>query len=364
MKKQEINSRELYCKPKNQTSIGGEALIEGVMMRGPENIAIAVRKNDGSIFVEKRPVTPLSKKNKAFKIPIIRGAAGIIDSMVIGIKSLMYSAEIVEIEEEENYKPSAVDKFFEKLFGDKLQDAMIYISVALAMVFGVAVFMVLPYFLAMIPGFDTATPHGLFLYNIFEGIIRIAIFFGYIILISKMKDIQRVFQYHGAEHKTIHCFENEEELTVENVRAHSTRHPRCRTAFLFVVMIVSILVFSVVNNENIIINVAFRLILVPLIAGISYEIIKFAGKSDLKIMRLVSMPGLALQRYTTREPDDSQIEVAIQALKNVLAGKKEICSDETASAGNNASCDEGHIPEEQKAADGQKYHDEQEEITA
>lgn len=317
-----MSNHDIQSRPKHATSIGGEALIEGVMMRGPENIAIAVRKPDGSITVDKKPLQTLAKKNSFFKLPIVRGAVGIIESMVIGIKALMYSAEFAEIEEDTE-EPGKLDKFFEKVFGDKLQEVLIYFSVVVALVFGIGLFMILPYLLANFIGFDKTTAMGSFLYNLFEGIVRIALFFGYIILISKMKDIQRVFQYHGAEHKTIHCYENEEELTVENVRRYTTRHPRCGTAFLFVVMIVSIIVFSFIKGDNVIVNIASRLVLIPLVAGLSYEVIKFAGRSNLKVMQLVSLPGLALQRFTTSEPADDQIEVAIEALKNVLVEDRE-----------------------------------------
>lgn len=316
-----MSRNDIHYKPKHPTTIGGEALIEGVMMRGPKNIAIAVRKPDGEIIVEKKPLETLAQKHSFFKLPIIRGAVGMIESMVIGIKALMYSADFTELDDN-NSEPSKVDKFIEKIFGDKFQDVLIYFSVFIALLFGIGLFMILPYILANFIGFDKSTASGAFQYNMFEGIVRIALFFSYIIMISKLKDIQRVFQYHGAEHKTIHCYENEEELTVENVRKYTTRHPRCGTAFLFVVMIVSVIVFSFIKNDNVAVNVISRLLLIPLIAGISYEFIKFAGKSNLKIMRLVSVPGLALQRFTTNEPDDNQIEVAIEALKNVLVEDK------------------------------------------
>lgn len=313
---------DIHCRPKHATTIGGEALIEGVMMRGPESIAIAVRKAGGDIVIDKKPLKTLAKRSKFFKLPIIRGAVGIIESMVIGIKALMYSADLVELEED-GQEPSKLDKFFEKVLGDKLQDVLIYVSVIIALGLGIGLFMFLPYFLAGFIGFDKDTASGFFMFNFFEGVVRILLFFGYIILISRMKDIKRVFEYHGAEHKTIHCYENEEELTPENVRKYTTRHPRCGTAFLFVVMIVSIIVFSFIKAGSPIANIALRLLLIPLVAGLSYEVIKFAGRSNLAVMRLVSYPGLALQRFTTREPDDSQIEVAIEALKNVLVEDKD-----------------------------------------
>lgn len=303
-------------KPKRVTTVGGEALIEGVMMRGPKSMAIAIRKSDGTIEVEKKPLVTLGQKYKFLKLPILRGAIGIFESMYIGMKALMKSADAVEIEESSS--PSRFEMWIEKKFGSAFEDFLMILSVVVAFVFGIGLFMVLPYFGAELLGFDKATRSGWILYCSFEGIIRILLFFGYIIAVSKLNDIKRVFKYHGAEHKTIHCFENEEELTVENVRKFTTRHPRCGTAFLFVVMIVSIIVFTFVQSQSKLINVSLRLLLIPLIAGLSYEIIKFSGRSSGAFMKIVSKPGLALQRFTTLEPDDDQIEVAIAALKGVL----------------------------------------------
>jgi uncharacterized protein YqhQ len=242
--------------------------------------------------------------------------------MVIGVKSLMHSAEFVELDEGEN-KESKFDKFLERVFGDKIKDAIVYFSVIIALAMGIGLFILLPNLLASILNFNKHTASVVLYYNLFEGVLRIFLFVGYIILVSRMKDIARVFMYHGAEHKTIHCYEHEEELTVENVRKYTTRHPRCGTAFMFVVMIISILVFSLVGWGNIFMNIIFRLLLLPLVAGLSYEVIKFAGRSDSVISKIVSAPGLALQRFTTREPDDSQIEVAIEALKGVIVEDSE-----------------------------------------
>lgn len=300
------------------TSIGGEALIEGVMMKGPESIAIAVRKSDGEIVVEKKPLKTLAQKNPIFKKPVIRGAVGIMESMVIGVRSLMYSAEVYDIEEETPAQPSKFDKFLEKIMGDKFQEAAIYVSVFIALGFSVGLFILLPNLLAGLMHFDKNTVGGVISYNLFEGLLRVVLFVGYMALVSRLKDIQRVFEYHGAEHKTIHCYEHREELTVENVRKYTTRHPRCGTAFLFVVMLISILVFSFIGWHNMLLNILFRLLLLPVVAGLSYEVIKYAGKNPGRLTNIVSAPGLALQRFTTREPDDAQIEVAIAALKNVL----------------------------------------------
>ncbi|MCX7748919.1 MAG: DUF1385 domain-containing protein [Clostridia bacterium] len=301
-----------------KTSIGGEALIEGVMMRGPDDIAIAIRKSDGEIIIDKKPLQTLAKKYKIFKLPILRGAVGIFESMIIGIRSLMYSADFVDLEDDGEGEPSKLDRFLDRVFGDKIKDVVVYFSVFISLIFSVGVFFLLPYFAAKLFNLDTNIPAQRIYFNLIEGVVRVALFIAYIVLISGLKDVRRVFEYHGAEHKTIHCYENEVELTVENVKMYTTRHPRCGTAFLFVVMIISILVFSLIFTEQAWMGILLRLVLIPLVAGISYEIIKFAGRSDSWIMSVVSWPGLALQRFTTREPDDSQIEVAIAALKNVL----------------------------------------------
>lgn len=325
LKAEENTQPLIFCEENvmKKTTIGGEALIEGVMMKGPENIAIAVRKSDGEIVIEKQIYVSIAKRYSILKLPVLRGAVGIIESMIIGVKSLMYSADLVDFEEETQEKPSKIDAFLERVFGDKLKDVAIGFSVFVALVLGIGLFMILPYLLAIPLNLDRSKAAGNIMYNLFEGAIRIILFFGYIILISKMKDIQRVFQYHGAEHKTIHCYEHEEELTVENVRKYTTRHPRCGTAFMFVIMIISIIVFSFIKSEVVLVNILARLLFIPLIAGLSYEVIRFAGRTDWKIMRLISVPGLALQRFTTIEPDDSQIEVAIEALKNVLVDDEE-----------------------------------------
>jgi len=318
-----VNKFGLWDKNIQPKNIGGEALIEGVMMRGPKEMAIAVRKADGEIVIEKKPLRTLASKHKFFKTPIIRGAVGMFESLVLGMKAIIRSAEFVDIEEEENDKPSKIDSFLEKVFGDKIQEIAIYISVIFALMLGIGLFFLLPNFIAGLIKFNKDSFSGLLIYNLVEGVVRIGLFLGYIALVSKMKDIQRVFEYHGAEHKTIHCYEHGEELTVENVRKYTTRHPRCGTAFLFVVMIISILVFSFIGVHNMLINVISRLLLIPLVAGISYEVIKFAGRSCHPVIRLVSMPGLMLQRFTTREPDDKQIEVAIAALENVIVADKD-----------------------------------------
>lgn len=303
---------------KKKTTIGGQALIEGIMMRGPEDIAIAVRKPDSTIVVDKRKVTSYTKKNKFLGLPFIRGSVALIESMVIGIKALTYSAEFYEDEDEEA-EAGKFEKFLNKVFGEKLESVVMGFSVVISLGIGIALFFILPVVLASLIKSITGSA---VLKNLVEGLIRIAIFVLYIFLISRMDDIKRVFQYHGAEHKSIYCYENEEELTIENAQKYPRLHPRCGTNFLFIVMIISILVFSFLNIQDMWIKILSRILLLPLVAGISYEVLRFVGKSDSKIVRLLIYPGLALQYLTTREPDDEQIEVALAALNNVLVEDK------------------------------------------
>lgn len=311
-------------KPKRLTSIGGQAVIEGVMMRGPESIATSIRKSDGEIIVDKKPYKSVSQKFRVLKLPIMRGVVAFFESMIIGMKSLMFSAEYFDLGvEDPGYKPSKFEVFLNKLLGDKFQDVLIFFSLALSLVLGIGLFVIIPNIPAnLLFGKSGIISYDSFMYNVIEGIVRLVIFFMYIILISKMKDIQRVFEYHGAEHKTIHCYEHEESLTVENVKKYSTLHPRCGTSFLLIVMVVSIAVFSFFLSENFWITVSMRLALLPLVAGLSYEIIKFAGRSQNKYVCLLNVPGMWMQRFTTREPDDSQIEVAIKALESVMTEDK------------------------------------------
>lgn len=299
-----------------RTTIGGQALLEGLLMMGPTNIAIAVRKADGEIIVDKQP---LPKKTALAKLPIIRGAIGLFRQMVIGVKALMYSADFIELEDGQEEKPSKIDAFIERLLGDKFKDAVIYFSVIVSLAFSVGLFILVPNFIAGFLHFDKKTTGGVILFNLFEGVIRITLFFGYIYLASMLKDIKRVWQYHGAEHKTIHCYEYGDELTVDNVRKYSTKHPRCGTSFMFLVIIVSIIMFSFLGWHGMIINALLRLLLIPLVAGISYEILKFAGRhTDWMIMKVINAPGMLFQLFTTKEPDDDQMEVAITAFNNVL----------------------------------------------
>jgi len=297
-----------------KTSIGGQAVIEGVMMRGKTIYAMAVRNPEGGITLEEQNCTGLSKKYKLFTLPIFRGMAAFVDSLVTGTKIMMRSAEIAGEAIMEEEEPSKFEKWVMDKFGDKINDIIIYISVFLSIIMSVGLFFMLPVWLGGF--FKTVIPTwGL---GVVEGLIRISIFLIYIFAISKMKEIQRVFQYHGAEHKTINCFEKELPLTVENVRTCTRLHKRCGTSFLLIVMIISMIVLFFVQTDNIALRFVSRIVLVPFIAGISYEVIKWAGSSDNKLVAMVSYPGLCLQKITTSEPDGSQIETAIAAMKKVL----------------------------------------------
>jgi uncharacterized protein YqhQ len=307
--------KEFWKKPLRPSNIGGEALIEGVMMRGNNKMATAIRKSNGEIEVEVTNYVPLSKRNVLFRIPVIRGAANMLESMVVGMKVLMDSAEKVDIQEEEESK---FDKFLKKVFGDKFFQVMLYFSVAVALVLGIGLFMLLPNWIAGLFSFDKTTAGGSIVANLIEGAIRVLIFLAYIFLVSRSKDIKRVFEYHGAEHNAIYTYESMEELTAENAIEHTTLHPRCGTTYLFVVIMTSILLFSFARWHSPLVNILIRLALLPLVAGVAYEIFKLAAKSRFKALRAISYPGLMLQKITTQPPDKSQIEVALAALKAVL----------------------------------------------
>lgn len=309
-------------KPVRQNYIGGQAVIEGVMMRGKKMYAMAVRTPDGTLAVEKKDIDDVFSRYKIFKYPIFRGIASFIQSLIIGTKIIMRSTQLAGLEEEtdENTEPSKFEKALQKMFGDKLTDVLIYISVAVSLVFSIGLFFVLPVFIGSL--LRPILP-GTWALGIAEGLIRIAIFLLYLFLVSRMKEIKRVFQYHGAEHKTINCFEHGEELTVENVKKYTRLHKRCGTSFLLIVMIISMVVFFFIRTDTIWLRLVSRILLVPFIAGISYEVIRWAGRSDSPVVKIVSAPGLCLQKITTAEPDGSQIEAAIAAMKGVLEEEAE-----------------------------------------
>lgn len=304
----------------HKTSIGGQAVMEGVMMRGPKEIATAVRKSNGEIIIDKKEVSSVFTKYKFLKIPVLRGVISFFDSMITGVKCLMFSAEQVDLEDGEEYKPSRFEKWLDDTFGDKIKDIVIYFSVFVSLIFSIGLFILLP---TALVGWMKKIIVSAPLLSLCEGGVRILIFLAYLFLVSRMKDIQRVFEYHGAEHKTIAAYEHGEELTPENARKYSRLHPRCGTSFLLIVMIISIVFFSFLKWETVWQRMLYRLLLLPVVAGVSYEIIKFAGRSDSKFVKWLTSPGLALQLLTTREPDDSQLEVAIAALKSVITGNKD-----------------------------------------
>lgn len=303
----------------HKTSIGGQAVLEGVMMRGPHELATAVRKSDGEIIIDKKPVK-VSSKNVLSKIPIVRGVINFVSSMVVGVKCLMFSAEFYDVEGEEGYEPSKFEKWLDDKFGDKIKDIAIYFAVVVSLFMGIGLFMLLP---TVIVGLLDGVIDNTVILNLAEGGVRMAIFLIYLALVSRMKDIQRVFEYHGAEHKTIAAYEHGEELTPENAAKYSRLHPRCGTSFLLIVMVISIIFFSFLEWDNVFVRIGLRLLLLPVVAGVSYEIIKFAGRSKNKCVAILTKPGLWLQKLTTREPDESQLEVAIAALKAVIPENKE-----------------------------------------
>lgn len=320
------------AKEEHKTSIGGQAVMEGVMMRGPYKTAVAVRKPDGDIEV-KIDENGTKTRPKICKVPIIRGCISFIDSLVIGMKALMFSAEFVDLEDDGDEEQSKFDKWLEDKLGDKIKDIVIYFAIFLSIIFSIGIFILLPSFVTglveLIPGIDFITSAKLFT-SVFEGILRMAIFVGYMAAVSQMKDIKRVFEYHGAEHKTIACYEAGEELTVENVRKHSRFHPRCGTSFLLFVMIISIILFFFLPRFDefnklaaILLRMGTRLLCMPVVAGISFEVIKWAGRSKNKCVCAISKPGLWMQKLSTREPDDSMIEVAIASMTPCIPENKE-----------------------------------------
>ena len=302
---------------KFKTLIGGQALIEGILMQGPDKRAVVVRGPEGLVS----KVEPIKKRTGILTWPLIRGVVNFGSSMVNGVKALMYSADFFPEEEGE---PSKFDQWLEnKLGSKKLQQVVVTFSVFLGVLFSVALFFLLPTLLAgLIPGLKERAV----LRTLIEGLFRIAIFLGYMILVSRMKDMRRVFSYHGAEHKTIRCYEAQLPLTVENVRPQTRLHPRCGTSFLFVVVIVSILVSSLFSAlwpiSNTFLRILSRLIMLPFIVAISYEFNRLVGRHDNWLTRALSAPGMWFQHFTTNEPDDSMIEVAIAALELVIPEEK------------------------------------------
>ena len=294
------------------SNIGGQAVLEGIMMRNGSKYSVAVRKPDGEIVVDVKDYKSVIPWKTPLKIPFIRGIFNFVDSLVLGMRTLTYSAGFFEDEEEELLTEEEAAK------REKQEKIFLNLTVAVAVILAVAIFMILPYYLSSIVERYTSSRAVM---TVFEGVIRVVIFLLYILLISRTKDIKRTFMYHGAEHKCINCIEHGLELNVENVRKSSKQHKRCGTSFLFFVMIVSIIFCFFIVTESSVLRVVLRIALFPLIAGVSYEIIRLAGNSDNSFVNLLSKPGMWVQNMTTKEPDDSMIEVGIRAVEEVFDWK-------------------------------------------
>ncbi|MCI8313125.1 MAG: DUF1385 domain-containing protein [Lachnospiraceae bacterium] len=299
------------------SGIGGQAVLEGIMMKNKTQYSVAVRKPDGEIEVHTSVHEGIAKDHAWAKIPFVRGVVNFIDSLVLGMETLTYSASFYEEEEEE--KPGRFETLLLKLFGEKAEKVVMGCTVAFSVVMAVAIFMILPYFIS---GFFRDYIVSNTLLAIIEGGIRLGLFVLYVVLISSMKDIRRVYMYHGAEHKCINCIERGRELNVKNVRNSSRYHSRCGTSFLFIVMIISIVFFIFIRVEAPALRVLYRILLIPVIAGVSYEFIRLAGRSENPLVSFLSLPGKGMQKLTTKEPDDDMIEVAIAAVEAVFDWKE------------------------------------------
>lgn len=293
--------------------IGGQAVIEGVMMKNMDRYAVSVRKPNGKIETKVEECVSFAEKYPLFKLPIFRGMVNFLESMIIGMKTLNYSASFYEDEEEET--EGKTEQFLEKFLGEKAEKVIMGIVLVFSLAISIGLFMILPYLASEALGKLVQNEYVILL---MEGIIRIAIFLGYIMLISRMEDIKRVFMYHGAEHKTINCLEAGVPLTPENVDNYSRLHKRCGTSFIFIVMIISMVFFFFIRVDTIWLRIVLRLLFLPLVAGVSYEFIRLAGNSDHPLVQIFSKPGLALQKLTTKEPDHSMIEVAIASVEGVF----------------------------------------------
>ena len=287
------------------SGIGGQAVLEGVMMKNKDKYAVAVRKTNGEIVVKNGEFKSVTEKYKFLGLPFIRGVVNFVESLKLGMSTLTFSASLFDEEEEKESK-------IEKKIGEK---AMMGLTVALSLLLAIAIFMMLPFFIASL--LEKVIKSGTWL-AVIEGVLRIVIFIGYVLAISLMKDIKRVFMYHGAEHKCINCIEQGFPLTVENVRKQTTRHKRCGTSFMLFVIVLSAIFFMFIRVDNMILRVVLRLILIPVIAGVSYELLKLAGRSENPVINILSKPGLWLQALTTREPDDDMIEVGIKSVEAVF----------------------------------------------
>lgn len=303
-------------KTKRITSIGGQALVEGIMMRGPQKTEVAVRMPDGSISREELKAQTLREKNRIWRLPFFRGVAGFVDSLVVGYRALSRSVDLSGLDDGEE-EESKFDRWVQKTFGDNVMNAIMTLATVLGVLLAIALFFVLPTWLFNLMN-SAAGPAFAAWRSPVEGVMRIVIFLVYLILCSRMQEMNRLFRYHGAEHKTIFCYENNEELTVENVRKHQRFHPRCGTSFLVLMLLIGIIVGFFIPFSNPFVRTAAKLLCIPLVMGIGYELIRYCGRNDNLLTHVISAPGLWMQRITTKEPDDDMIEVAISAMKEVI----------------------------------------------
>ena len=302
-------------KKSRYSGIGGQAVLEGIMMKNKDKYSVAVRTPEGDIDVAVEEYESFAPAKALNRIPFIRGVFNFVDSLILGIRTLNYSAKFYE-EEQDTHKK---DKILDRIFKDHAEKILSTVTVIFSIAIAVGLFIVLPYYLSRLLSKVIVSDTAL---AVLEGVIRVLIFVGYIVLISCMKDIRRVFMYHGAEHKCINCIETGHELTVENVRKSSREHKRCGTSFLFFVIFISVILFIFIRVEDPFARIAIRILLIPVIASISYEIIRLAGRSNNIFVRILSAPGMWLQHLTTREPDDSMIEVGIAAVEAVFEWKE------------------------------------------
>ena len=299
------------------SGIGGQAVMEGIMMRNGSEYRVAVRKENGEIEVKKETYKGVGSKCKLFRLPFIRGIFSFVDSLVLGMKSLNYSASLF-MEDGEEEEPGRFEKWLQKKFGDKAEKVIMDLTMVISIILAMGIFMVFPTWVSTL--MKPLLGNGIWM-ALFEGVLRIAIFIAYVGLISLMPDIKRTYMYHGAEHKCINCIEHGLPLTVENVMKSSKEHKRCGTSFLLIVMVISILFFLVIRPETLWLRLVSRILLIPVIAGVSFEFLRLAGNSDNPVVNLLSKPGLMLQGLTTKEPDEKMAEVAICAVEAVFDWK-------------------------------------------
>ena len=300
------------------SGIGGQAVMEGIMMRNGSEYSVAVRKENGEIEVKKETYKGVGSKCRLFRLPFIRGIFSFVDSLVLGMKSLNYSASLFMEDGEEEEEPGRFEKWLQKKFGDKAEKVILDLTMVISIILAMGIFMVFPTWVSTL--MKPLLGNGIWM-ALFEGVLRIAIFIAYVGLISLMPDIKRTYMYHGAEHKCINCIEHGMPLTVENVMKSSKEHKRCGTSFLLIVMVISILFFLVIRPETLWLRLVSRILLIPVIAGVSFEFLRLAGNSDNPVVNLLSKPGLMLQGLTTKEPDEKMAEVAICAVEAVFDWK-------------------------------------------